>query len=212
MFEKNKKFVLFIKRVIDIIVSGLALILLCPIMICVALLVFTKMGSPILFKQVRPGQKGRPFVLYKFRSMNIPRENQNSVKYDSERLTKIGKFLRSTSLDELPQLYNILKGDMSLVGPRPLLMQYIDRYTPEQYKRHDVKPGITGWAQVNGRNAITWEQKFALDVWYVDHWTLMLDIKIFLLTILTVVRREGISSQTQITMSEFMGSNGEKQG
>ncbi len=163
------------------------------------------MGRPVLFIQMRPGLNGKPFCMYKFRTMRQPKENETMYLTDSERVTKLGKFLRNYSLDELPELINVLKGDMSLVGPRPLLMQYLDRYAPEQARRHEVKPGITGWAQVNGRNAITWEKKFALDVWYVDNWSLWLDIKILAITVVKVFKREGISAAGEATMPEFMG-------
>lgn len=161
------------------------------------------MGRPIFFKQVRPGLYGKPFVLYKFRTMLDLRDQTGKMLPDERRLTSFGRWLRSTSLDELPVLFNVLKGDMSLVGPRPLLMEYLDRYTPEQARRHEVKPGITGWAQINGRNAISWEEKFALDVWYVDNWSLLLDFRIIFLTILKVLKHEGISADGYATMPEF---------
>jgi len=163
---------------------------------------------------MRPGLKGKPFYMYKFRTMTDETDEQGNLLPDELRLTRLGKFLRSTSLDELPELFNVLKGDMSLVGPRPLLMQYLDRYTPEQARRHEMKPGITGWAQVNGRNAITWEEKFALDVWYVDNWSLWLDLKILAMTIVKVFKREGISAEGEATMPEFMGNlyNEQNQG
>ena len=194
------------KRTFDLIASLLALVLLSPLLALIALLVRLKLSSPILFRQQRPGLHGEPFILYKFRTMTDARDAQGNLLPDAERLTRLGRFLRSASLDELPALFNVLKGDISLVGPRPLLMQYLDRYTPEQMRRHEVKPGITGWAQVNGRNALTWEQKFALDVWYVDHWSLWLDLKIIALTIWKILKREGISQPGQATMEEFMGS------
>ena len=195
-----------LKRAFDLIVSLLTLILLSPLLTLIASLVRLKLGSPIIFRQQRPGLRGEPFTIYKFRTMTGERDTQGNLLSDSERLTPFGQFIRSTSLDELPELFNVLKGNMSLVGPRPLLMQYLDRYTPEQMRRHEVKPGITGWAQVNGRNAITWEQKFALDVWYVDHQSLWLDLKIIALTIWKILKREGISQPGQATMEEFMGS------
>ena len=164
------------------------------------------MGSPVLFKQVRPGLRGRPFMMYKFRTMTDERDIQGRLLPDEQRLTKLGRFLRSTSLDELPELFNVLKGDMSLVGPRPLLMEYLPLYTPEQARRHEVRPGITGWAQVNGRNAISWEEKFRYDVWYVDNWSFWLDIKILWMTIVSVLKREGISAQGHVTMPPFTGS------
>ena len=164
------------------------------------------LGSPVLFRQQRPGKDGRPFTLFKFRTMTDARDGEGRLLPDAERLTAFGTFLRGTSLDELPELFNVLKGEMSLVGPRPLLMQYLPRYTPEQMRRHAVLPGITGWAQVNGRNALTWEQKFALDVWYVDHRSLGLDLKILVLTVVKALKREGISQAGQATMEEFKGN------
>jgi lipopolysaccharide/colanic/teichoic acid biosynthesis glycosyltransferase len=163
------------------------------------------MGKPILFRQERIGAKGKPFTILKFRTMTMKRDNDGHLLPDALRLTRFGRFLRGSSLDELPELLNVLKGDMSLVGPRPLLMQYLDRYTPEQARRHEVKPGITGWAQVHGRNALTWEEKFTLDVWYVDHCSLSLDLRILLLTLWKVLKREGISQEGSATMTEFMG-------
>lgn len=195
-----------LKRVFDICVSAIALSLLAPVFMGTAILVRVKLGSPILFRQVRPGLYGQPFNMMKFRTMTDERDTQGELLPDAQRLTSFGKFLRSSSLDELPELLNVLKGDMSLVGPRPLLMRYLPLYTPEQARRHQAKPGITGWAQINGRNAISWEQKFALDVWYVDNQSLLLDIKVLLLTVWKVVRREGISAAGEATMSEFMGS------
>lgn len=197
---------LLFKRGIDLFASLLAIAILSPLIIGVYLLIRFHLGSPILFTQQRPGLHGKPFTMYKFRTMTNKRDAQGNLLPDSERLTHLGRFLRSTSLDELPELLNVIKGDMSLVGPRPLLMQYLDRYTPEQARRHEVRPGITGWAQINGRNAISWEEKFALDVWYVDHCSLWLDIKIIFLTIWKVLRREGISEQGQATMTEFVGT------
>lgn len=189
----------------DIGGAAIGLLVCSPILAVVALLVRLKLGAPILFRQQRPGLHGKPFMLYKFRTMTDARDADGHLLPDAERLTNFGRFLRRTSLDELPELFNVLKGDMSLVGPRPLLMQYLDRYTPEQMRRHEVKPGITGWAQVNGRNALSWEEKFALDVWYVDHLSLWLDLKIILLTIWKVLRREGISQDGHATMEEFLG-------
>ena len=174
-------------------------------MIILAFMIRCKLGTPVLFRQQRPGLGGRPFWLLKFRTMTEARDARGNLLPDAARLTAFGRFLRATSLDELPELLNVLKGDMSLVGPRPLLMQYLDRYTPEQARRHEVRPGITGWAQVNGRNAITWEEKFKLDVWYVDNRTLWLDIKIIFMTIWKIFKREGISQPGQATMEEFMG-------
>ncbi|WP_287195827.1 sugar transferase [Syntrophothermus sp.] len=193
------------KRVIDVLISGLGLIVLTPAIFVVSFLIFITMGKPVLFTQERPGKHGRIFRLIKFRTMTKERDAEGNLLPDEQRLTRLGRFLRSTSLDELPELFNVLKGDMSLVGPRPLLPQYLDRYTPEQARRHEVKPGITGWAQVNGRNAITWEEKFTLDVWYVDNWSLWLDIKILALTLIKVFKREGISAAGEATMPEFTG-------
>lgn len=191
------------KRFFDIIISAAALVVLSPVMIVIALLIRRNMGRPVLFGQVRPGCKGRPFTLYKFRTMNDKRDGNGRLQPDTDRLTSFGRLLRESSLDELPEFFNVLKGEMSLVGPRPLLMQYLKRYTPEQARRHEVKPGITGWAQVNGRNAITWDEKFKLDVWYVDNRSLWLDIKIILMTIWKILKREGINQQGQATMEEF---------
>lgn len=196
-----------IKSIFDIAASAAGLLVLSPLLIIVALIVRNKLGTPVLFKQIRPGLHGQPFTTYKFRTMTDACGDDGNLLPDSERLTALGKFLRSASLDELPELFNVIKGDMSLVGPRPLLTQYLDRYTPEQARRHEVKPGITGWAQINGRNAITWEEKFKLDVWYVDNHSLWLDIKILLMTVGKVFRREGISAKGEATMQEFMGMN-----
>ena len=164
------------------------------------------MGAPIFFRQLRPGRHGKPFTMVKFRTMTDARDASGALLPDADRLTAFGKFLRATSLDELPELWNVVKGEMSLVGPRPLLMQYLDRYTPEQARRHAVRPGVTGWAQVNGRNAISWEQKFALDVWYADNLSFWLDLKILWLTVRKVLRSEGVSQAGQATMEEFRGS------
>jgi lipopolysaccharide/colanic/teichoic acid biosynthesis glycosyltransferase len=195
------------KRLFDLAVAIPALILSAPLMIFITALVRFSMGSPVLFKQIRPGLNGRPFNIYKFRTMHDGKDENGHVLSDKERLTRVGRILRSTSLDELPELLNVIKGDMSIVGPRPLLMQYLERYTLEQARRHRVKPGLTGWAQVNGRNAITWEEKFKYDVWYVDHHTLWLDLKILAMTVLKVLKREGISQEGQATMQEFMGTD-----
>ncbi len=194
------------KRALDLVVAGAALAVLAPAIAATALAVRRSMGAPVLFRQRRPGLRAEPFEVLKFRTMRDARDAAGRPLADEERLTALGRFLRATSLDELPQLWNVLRGDLSLVGPRPLLMQYLPRYTPEQARRHEVKPGITGWAQVNGRNAISWEEKFALDVWYVDHWSFWLDLRILALTALKVVRREGISRQGHVTMPEFMGT------
>lgn len=193
------------KRVFDVIASAVALVVFSPLLIAITLAVRWKIGKPVFFVQKRPGFKGISFALCKFRTMIDKRDGQGHLLPDSERLSSFGRFLRVTSLDELPELWNVLRGDMSLVGPRPLLTQYLARYTPEQARRHDVKPGITGWAQVNGRNAITWEKKFKLDVWYVDNRSLWLDIKIIFMTIWKIVKREGISQPGQATMEEFKG-------
>jgi len=195
-----------LKRLFDLLVTLPALFLLAPLMGLLALLVRFKLGAPVLFRQQRPGLHGRPFMLYKFRTMTDARDAEGALLPDAERLTSFGRFLRSTSLDELPELFNVLKGEMSLVGPRPLLMEYLPRYTPEQRRRHEVKPGLTGWAQVNGRNALSWEEKFALDVWYVEHCSFWLDLKILWRTLVKVIRREGISSEGHATASKFMGS------
>lgn len=194
------------KRLFDLAVSVTSLLWLFPIFMIIGGLVRKYLGTPIFFRQKRPGLFGKPFFMYKFRTMTEVRDKSGRLLPDSERLTPLGRFLRSTSLDELPELFNVLSGDMSLVGPRPLLMQYLDRYSLEQARRHDVRPGLTGWAQVNGRNAISWEEKFNMDVWYVDNQSLWLDIKIILLTFLTVFKREGIHAPGEATMSEFMGS------
>ncbi|MCX7747152.1 MAG: sugar transferase [Clostridia bacterium] len=194
-----------IKRVVDITAALVALILLLPVYGIVALIVYMKLGSPILFKQPRPGKDEKIFKMYKFRTMLDTKNKNGELLSDAERLTRFGKFLRSTSLDELPELLNILKGDMSLVGPRPLLVEYLDLYTPEQKRRHEVRPGITGWAQVNGRNSISWEEKFNYDVWYIENWSLGLDIKILFLTIYKVFKREGISQENNVPMEKFRG-------
>jgi len=193
------------KRAFDLILACTGLILLLPVMGVVALLVSLWHGRPVLFSQIRPGYHGKLFRLYKFRTMTNGRDARGALLPDEKRLTPLGNFLRSTSLDELPELFNILRGEMSLVGPRPLLAQYLERYSPEQSRRHDVLPGLTGWAQVNGRNTISWEEKFRLDVWYVDHWSLALDVKILALTVWKVLRREGISQEGHATAEEFMG-------
>ncbi|MBN7774066.1 sugar transferase [Clostridium aminobutyricum] len=200
MFKK------WIKRLIDFVLSLVMIILLSPILILVYVLVQNKLGRPAVFKQERPGLQGNVFTMYKFRSMADERDGNGELLPDAVRLTTFGKLLRASSLDELPELFNILRGDMSFVGPRPLLVRYLDRYTAEQARRHDVRPGLTGWAQVNGRNAISWEDKFKLDVWYVDHWNLWLDFKILWMTFIKVFRREGIQAADHATMEEFMGT------
>lgn len=195
-----------IKLAMDVFIAGVSLVVLSPVLIGIAVLIHWTMGPPVLFRQRRPGLRGRPFTMFKFRTMRDATDARGIPLSDEQRLTRLGRFLRSTSLDELPELFNVLRGEMSLVGPRPLLMQYLDRYTPEQARRHEVKPGITGWAQVNGRNAISWEEKFRLDVWYVDHASFLLDLRILLLTVWKVVRREGVSAASHATMPEFMGT------
>ncbi len=194
------------KRVFDIVVSLLLLVLLSPLLLLLVLLIRVTMGSGVLFKQMRPGQYGKAFFIYKFRTMTDARDSSGELLPDAERLTALGLFLRRYSLDELPQLYNVLKGDLSLVGPRALLMEYLPLYSTEQARRHEVRPGITGWAQVNGRNAIGWEERFRLDVWYVDHRSFWLDMKILWMTVLKVLRSEGISAAGQVTMEKFKGS------
>lgn len=201
----------FLKRPLDIMASLVALVVLSPILGLLSVLVAAQLGRPIFFTQIRPGLHSKPFTIYKFRTMIDACDSIGNLLPDVERLTPFGRFLRSTSLDELPELFNVLKGDMSLVGPRPLLMEYLDRYTPEQARRHEVRPGITGWAQINGRNAITWEEKFELDVWYVDNCSLWLDLKIILLTIWKVIRREGISAANEATIPKFLGGDTSKQ-
>ncbi len=190
----------------DLIGAGAALVLTSPLLAAVALLVRVRLGTPVLFRQRRPGLHGRPFVLYKFRTMREPRDGEERARTDAERLTPLGRVLRATSLDELPELANVLRGDMSLVGPRPLLMDYLPRYTPEQARRHEVRPGLTGLAQVRGRNALTWDEKFRLDVWYVDHRSTWLDLKILALTAGQVVTGRGIAHPGEATMREFRGS------
>ena len=196
----------FGKRLLDLAITILALVLFSPVILLLALLVKLKLGTPIFFYQQRPGLHGKPFTIYKFRTMTDARDVQGNLLPDSERLTPFGQFLRGASLDELPELINVLNGEMSLVGPRPLLMRYLDRYTPEQMRRHEVKPGLTGWSQINGRNALLWTDKFAQDVWYVDHQSLGLDLKIIALTAWKVLKQEGINEQGHVTASEFMGT------
>lgn len=194
-----------VKRAADIIVALMGIVVMSPVLAAVGALILVTMGGPVLFRQVRPGKYGKPFALWKFRSMTDPANSAEPLP-DVERLTRVGRFLRASSLDELPQLWNVLRGELSLVGPRPLLMHYLGRYTAEQARRHEVLPGITGWAQVNGRNAIAWEEKFALDVWYVDHWSLLLDMRILARTLRNVILREGITGHNHATMQEFLGS------
>jgi lipopolysaccharide/colanic/teichoic acid biosynthesis glycosyltransferase len=194
------------KRIFDLLFTTVGGIIISPLLLILTGSVWLAHGSPVIFRQKRPGYRGKPFVNYKFRTMTNACDLQGNLLPDEARLTRLGRFMRTTSMDELPELLNVLRGEMSLVGPRPLLMQYLERYSPEQARRHDVLPGITGWAQINGRNALTWEEKFRLDVWYVDHWSFWLDIKIILLTIWKVLRREGISQSGHVSAEEFMGS------
>ena len=194
------------RRFFDLSVALLALLLLALPLLLLALLVRTKLGSPVFFRQTRPGLHGKPFEMVKFRTMTDARDAQGELLPDSERLPPFGRFLRASSLDELPELWNVLKGEMSLVGPRPLLMEYLPLYTPQQYRRHEVRPGVTGWAQVNGRNAISWEEKFALDVWYVENQSFWLDVKILFLTVKKVLEKDGISASGEATMTKFTGS------
>ena len=194
------------KRTLDLTVALCGIVLSSPLMLVIALAIRITMGSPVFFRQVRPGRRSRPFTLVKFRTMNNCTNTRGEVLPDGERLTHIGAFLRRTSLDELPQLWNVLVADMSLVGPRPLMMQYLERYSPEQARRHEVLPGITGWAQINGRNTVTWEEKFRLDLWYVEHQCFLLDLRILAVTVWRVLKGEGISQQGHATVPEFMGS------
>lgn len=196
----------YIKRILDIILSLLAIIILSPLLAVTAVLVKTKLGSPVLFKQERPGKDEKIFTLMKFRTMTDERDENGELLPDEVRLTKFGKFLRSTSIDELPELFNILKGDMSVIGPRPLLVEYIPRYNEHQHRRHEVRPGLSGWAQVNGRNTVSWEDKFDMDVHYVDNYSFAMDVKILFMTVLNVIKKEGISSETSATMEVFMGT------
>jgi len=189
------------KRLFDLTIAALALLILSPVLAALALLIRVNMGKPVLFRQTRPGLHGKPFDMVKFRTMR-----GGPLLADAERITRLGRVLRATSLDELPELWNILKGDMSLVGPRPLLMEYLPLYSSEQAKRHNERPGLTGWAQVNGRNALSWEEKFALDIWYVDHRNFWLDVKILLMTVAKVLGRDGISAEGEATMAKFKGT------
>ena len=202
----KRKVYQIIKRAFDVIVSAVGLVLLSPLLLVLAVLVRINLGAPVFFRQERPGLNGKIFMLYKFRSMKNGTDRDGNLLPDEARLSKFGKILRASSLDELPELFNVLKGEMSLVGPRPLLVKYLELYSPEQRRRHEVLPGITGWAQVNGRNAVGWEERFRMDVWYVDHWTPWLDLKILLLTVKKVFIHEGISAENQATMEEFKGN------
>jgi len=195
-----------LKRLFDIVAGGLGLLLLAPVLALVALLICRKLGAPVFFRQTRPGLSGKPFEMIKFRTMLDATDKHGNPLPDDQRMTPFGSFLRATSLDELPELWNVLKGDMSLVGPRPLLMEYLPLYSKEQYRRHEARPGVTGWAQVNGRNAISWEDKFKLDVWYVDNQSFWLDLKILFLTVKKVLVRDGISGEGEVTMSKFTGT------
>ena len=195
-----------IKRLVDLLVAFVALLLLAVPLLVLSWLIRHKLGSPVLFRQLRPGLHGRPFTMVKFRTMTDERGPDGALLPDAQRITPFGRFLRASSLDELPELWNVLKGDMSLVGPRPLLVEYLPLYSPEQARRHEVRPGITGWAQINGRNAISWVDKFALDVWYVDHRSLWLDVRILWLTVRKVLVRDGISAAGEATMPKFTGS------
>lgn len=206
MKQKRGFYERFVKRLIDILLSGLALILLSPLLLIVAILVRTKLGSPVIFCQERPGKDEKIFKLHKFRTMTDARDEQGNLLPDEVRLTRFGRILRATSLDELPELWDIFRGKMSIVGPRPLLVRYLPLYNERQHHRHDVMPGLTGWAQVNGRNAISWEEKFELDLWYVEHISFATDVKIIWLTVKKVLKKEGISSDTSATMEVFTGT------
>ena len=195
------------KRIMDLALVIPGIVVTLPVLGALALLVRVKLGSPVLFRQTRPGLHGKPFTMYKFRTMTDARDADGNLLPDEERLPPFGKLLRSTSLDELPELINVLKGEMSLVGPRPLLMEYLERYSPEQARRHEVRPGVTGWAQVNGRNAISWEERFRMDVWYVDHAGILLDLKILWKTVIAVVKRDGIAQEGKVSCDYFMGSS-----
>ncbi len=194
------------KRLFDLMVAIVGLLLLAPLLLAVSILIRWKLGSPVLFRQERPGLHGRPFALFKFRTMLDGSGPEGELLPDEERLTSFGAFLRKTSLDELPELWNVVKGDMSLVGPRPLLSEYLQYYSPEQSRRHEVRPGLTGWAQVNGRNSVGWEERLAMDVWYVDNYSFLLDLKILWRTLLVVIRSDGINQDGQATMTKFRGS------
>lgn len=196
----------YLKRLFDFIIALTATVVLSPLFLGIAGLVRWRLGSPVLFRQERPGHLGQPFTIFKFRTMRTIMDDQGQLLSDDQRLTRFGRFLRSTSLDELPELLNVLKGNMSLVGPRPLLVNYLPLYTPQQMRRHEVLPGITGWAQINGRNSLSWEEKFDLDLWYVDHLSLWIDIRIIFLTLWKIIRREDINQPGNATMSEFMGT------
>ena len=195
-----------IKSLIDRLLAAIVLILLSPFITVLAIAIYFNMGSPVIFSQPRGGKKNSTFTFYKFRTMTDQKDSDGKFLPDMERLTPLGEFLRQTSLDELPQLWNVLKGEMSFIGPRPFIAAYLNRYTPEQSRRHDVCPGITGWAQINGRNSITWEEKFALDLWYIDNWSLWLDLRILFLTVFKIVSKEGVDEDKNTTSTEFMGT------
>lgn len=203
--SSNRKLQRLIKWIMDRLVSAIALIIFSPLMLITTIAIYARMGSPILFTQPRPGKDGCIFTFYKFRTMTDERDADGNLLSDEQRLTTFGQFLRETSLDELPQLWNVLKGDMSLVGPRPLIVDYLDRYTSEQARRHEVKPGITGLAQIKGRNSINWEEKLQLDVWYIDNWSLQMDLNILFLTVFKVLQQEGINQEGYATSEEFKG-------
>lgn len=203
---KNNGVQLFLKRLLDIIIAVVALIIASPVIVIISVVIRFKLGSPVFFRQERPGHREKLIKVIKFRTMSDACDESGKLLPDDLRLTGLGRFLRSLSFDELPQLWSVLNGDISLVGPRPLLIAYLDRYTPDQRRRHEVKPGVTGWAQINGRNTLTWEEKFELDVWYVDNWSLWLDIKILLLTGYKVLKREGVTQEGEATIKEFMGT------
>lgn len=204
--DSSRKIQTVLKRIIDILISAVGLVVLSPVLVILAIIVRIKIGSPVLFRQKRPGLGGKGFVIYKFRTMTNGQDAKGNLLPDAGRLAPFGRFLRETSLDELPELFNVIKGDMSIVGPRPLMMKYLDRYTPEQARRNEVKPGITGWAQVNGRNAVSWQDKFKLDVWYVDNRSLWLDVKIIFKTVWMVVTKQGVTQADRATVDEFMGT------
>ena len=207
LLDRDIKPVPISKRIFDLALAIPGILILSPLLLIICILVGLNYGTPIIFRQMRPGYGGNPFWIYKFRTMTNTRDANENLLPDQHRLTRLGRILRATSLDELPELFNVLRGEMSIVGPRPLLMQYLERYSPEQARRHAMLPGITGWAQVNGRNALTWEEKFSLDVWYVDHWSFLLDIRIIFLTIIKTLRQEGINQPGQATAEEFMGNH-----
>ncbi len=207
LLDRDIKPVPISKRIFDLAFTMAGILILSPLLLIICILVGLDYGTPIIFRQMRPGYRGKPFWINKFRTMTNARDANENLLPDRLRITRLGRILRATSLDELPELVNVLRGEMSIVGPRPLLMQYLERYSPEQARRHAVLPGITGWAQVNGRNALTWVEKFTLDVWYVDHWSFWLDIRIIFLTIIKTFRQEGINQPGQATAEEFMGNH-----